>query len=402
MQTSFYLPDLGEGLAEAEIVKWYVNEGHQISEDDPLVSVETAKALVDVPSPVTGVVKKIHVADGTTVPTHCLLADFEVHSEIKQPEKMAVTQSADIAETEACTHKSHNHVPSEDSATVVGKMNTTTEVSDDYFIIGKNRAPQPEIEPFSSPDQRQNVPSQDIPLLHINSGSSTTLPATKGLALHSTDIFDVEHIRGSRRTMAEAMQSSHDQIAHVTIFEEANISAWFGKKDITSNVIRAICEATKEVPRLNAWLDMDKRELKIHQHVNLGVAVDTEEGLFVPVLHCIDRVPQYRIREVLDEVIQEIKNRTASPDRFKRATISLSNFGAIAGRYATPMVVPPMVAIVGIGRYFKRQILLETKKGKAKVHEHEILPISLSFDHRAATGGEGARFLKGIIRELEE
>lgn len=429
MSMSFYLPDLGEGLAEAEVIKWYVKEGAEVQEDDPLLSVETAKALVDVPSPVTGILKKIHVADNTIVPTHILLAEFTTQETKQQsPTASAPSSAAASSSTPAPDSQSHtqatatakqvqrafdgagavDHFSEEefqknrkDDGTVVGKMNTTAQVSDDYFIIGKHRKKQPEREPLASPHQRLESQSADTPTLHANTRSSTTLPMTTGAALNSSDTYETETIRGSRRTMADAMQLSHTQVAQVSLFDQADITHWFGKEDITSKMIHAICEAAKEVPRLNAWFDMEKRELHIHHHVNLGLAVDTEDGLFVPVLQHINRVPRYKIRETVDQVIKEVKDRTASPERFKRATISLSNFGAIAGRFATPMVVPPAVTIMGVGRYFETPKIETSKKGKAKVQIRKILPLSLSFDHRAATGGEGARFLKSIIRELE-
>ena len=392
MATSFFLPDLGEGLAEADIVKWYVKEGDFVYEDDPLLSVETAKALVDVPAPVTGKVLKIHVQGDTTVPTHSLLAEFEVASPITQqqsqasqaiqPSKPPALQDDDAIE--AAFQETRT-----DTATVVGKMVTTTSVSDDFFIIGKQREKQPEKPILESPAHR--------------SDRTSCLPATTSIAIIDSDMFDREPIKGARKAMADAMQKSHEQVAQVTLFDEANISKWYDSpKEITTRVVAAICEAVKEVPRLNAWLDMDKKELLIHHHINLGLAVDTEDGLFVPVLHQINRVPQYKIRGVIDDVIAEVKSRTSPPDRFKRATISLSNFGAIAGRFATPMVVPPAVTILGIGQCFNVPYLTKSKKGKDKVSEKVVLPLSLSFDHRAATGGEGARFMRSLIRHLEQ
>ncbi|MEC8011487.1 MAG: dihydrolipoamide acetyltransferase family protein [Pseudomonadota bacterium] len=394
MATSFFLPDLGEGLAEADIVKWYVKEGDFVYEDDPLLSVETAKALVDVPAPVTGKVLKIHVQGDTTVPTHSLLAEFEVASSVS-PQQKAPQENQSVQSSDSSALQDDDAIEAAfqetrtDTATVVGKMVTTTSVSDDFFIIGKQREKQPEKPILDSPAHR--------------SDHTSTLPATTSIAISDADMFDREPIKGARKAMADAMQKSHEQVAQVTLFDEANISKWYeSPKEITTRVVAAICEAVKEVPRLNAWLDMDKKELLIHHHVNLGLAVDTEDGLFVPVLHQINRVPQYKIRSVVDEVITEVKSRTSPPDRFKRATISLSNFGAIAGRFATPMVVPPAVTILGIGQCFNVPYLTKSKKGKDKVSEKVVLPLSLSFDHRAATGGEGARFMRSLIRHLEQ
>ncbi len=396
MMQSFYLPDFGEGLAEADIIEWYVKEGEHVTEDESLLSVETAKALVDVPAPVSGILKKIHVLGGTTVPTHSLLAEFEVAStaSVTTPPSSV---SASTLEKPSQSKMDDHAIEAEfqknrtDTATVVGKMATAQGVSDDYFIVGRQREKQPELSPLSSPASR--IPASNAPLSAPSIKSQFILPPE--------NTYDTESIKGTRKIMAEAMRTSHAEVAQVTLFDEVNISNWYKKQDITSRVIAALCEAVKEVPRLNAWLNMETKELYIHHNLNLGLAVDTEDGLFVPVLDKINRCTYSGIRSKVDDAIEQIKTRTAPPELFKGATLSLSNFGAIAGRFATPMVVPPAVTILGVGRCFKAPEFFSTHRGKAKVREKIVLPVSLSFDHRAATGGEGARFLRCLISELE-
>ena len=200
--------------------------------------------------------------------------------------------------------------------------------------------------------------------------------------------------------MVDAMTSSRENVCAVTIFDKVDISSWYGNQDITTALVLAVCEAAKEVPKLNSWLDASERKLYVHHHVNLGLAVDTPEGLFVPVLQQVNRIPSYQLRTVIDQVLEEVRSRRSPPERFKRATIAISNFGSIAGRYATPVVVPPMTAILGVGRCFDEPKLFQSKKGKLKISQHKMLPLSLSFDHRAATGGEGARFLASLMRAL--
>src|SRR5690606_14655984 len=159
-----------------------------------------------------------------------------------------------------------------------------------------------------------------------------------------------EQLKGVRRNMARVMADAHSKVVPTTLVDDADLHAWEGKQDITARLIRAICAAAKAVPALNAWFDGDNLTRTMHPHVDIGIAVDTEDGLFVPALRNADVLDAAGIRSGIQRLRQQVEDRSIPPSELSNYTISLSNFGMFAGRYATPVVVPPCVAIVGAGK----------------------------------------------------
>jgi pyruvate dehydrogenase E2 component (dihydrolipoamide acetyltransferase) len=204
-----------------------------------------------------------------------------------------------------------------------------------------------------------------------------------------------EQLKGVRRNMARVMADAHAQVVPTTLVDDADLHAWLGKQDITGRLVRAIVAACKAVPALNAWFDGEKRVRTLHPHVDLGIAVDTEDGLFVPALRNADMLDGNGVRAAIKRLRTQVEDRSIPASELSGYTISLSNFGMFAGRYATPVVVPPCVAIVGAGKLSHDVVAV---MGGIEVHRR--MPISLTFDHRAATGGEAARFLKALLDDL--
>ena len=219
---------------------------------------------------------------------------------------------------------------------------------------------------------------------------------TKGNTSITVPAGDYQSLKGVRKAMANSMKASHETVVAVTIVDDADISAWTKGTDITYRIIRAITAACKVEPVMNAWFDGNKLAIDIKREVHLGLAMDSDDGLFVPVIHHADTRDNASIREDIDRFKTQVATRTIPQEDLKGATITLSNFGTFAGRYANPIVVPPMVTIVGAGR-LREQVVLED--GHAV--NHRIMPICVTFDHRAATGGEASRFLKAIIDDLQ-
>ena len=204
-----------------------------------------------------------------------------------------------------------------------------------------------------------------------------------------------EQLKGVRRNMARVMADAHAQVVPTTIVDDADLHAWIGKQDITARLIRAIVVACKTVPALNAWFDGKNLTRTLHPHVDIGIAVDTEDGLFVPALRNADMLDAAAMRTAIQRLRAQVEDRSIAASELSGYTISLSNFGMFAGRYASPVVVPPCVAIVGAGKLGHDVVAVI---GGIEVHRR--LPISLTFDHRAATGGEAARFLKALLDDL--
>lgn len=347
---TFMLPDLGEGLAEAEIVEWYVKPGDKVESDQNLVSVETAKAHVDIPSPHAGVVLKTYGSPGDIVKTGSPLVDFE----------------GDNAE------------PKEDAGAIVG----TLESSDIVFPTATPGHAK------ATPAVRALAKELSVDLQSVEaSGSDGTITRQDVLSASGKAECGFEPLKGARRTMSKTMSSSHESVVPVTIMDEAILSKE-KKKDITLSLIKAIIEAVKVEPALNAWFDGHELARKIHSNIHLGLAVDTEAGLFVPVLHGVEGLENSAIRRRINEIKDQVQKRAISVEALQGATFILSNFGNFSGRFATPIVVPPMVAILGAGRL------------RELTSEQYQLPLSLTFDHRAVTGGEAARFLKAILDSL--
>jgi pyruvate dehydrogenase E2 component (dihydrolipoamide acetyltransferase) len=192
------------------------------------------------------------------------------------------------------------------------------------------------------------------------------------------------------------MSLSRDEIAMCTIFDDADIDVWKGRDDITVRLIRAIAAGAKAEPSLNALFDPAGPARKVMEHVDLAIAVDTDGGLIVPVLRDIGAKSAQQLRASLDDIKQRTRNRTIAPEEMRDYTFTLSNFGTLAGRYATPLVVPPTVAILGAGK-LQRDVVA----GATAPEIHVRLPLSLTFDHRCITGGEACRFLAAVIADLQ-
>jgi pyruvate dehydrogenase E2 component (dihydrolipoamide acetyltransferase) len=191
------------------------------------------------------------------------------------------------------------------------------------------------------------------------------------------------------------MADAHAQVVPTTLVDDADLHAWIGKQDITARLIRAIVFACKTVPALNAWFDGKNLTRTLHPQVDIGIAVDTDDGLFVPALRNADVLDAAGVRAAIKRLRTQVEERTIPASELSGYTISLSNFGMFAGRYATPVVVPPTVAIVGAGKLSHDVVAVI---GGIEVHRR--MPLSLTFDHRAATGGEAARFLKAMLDDL--
>ncbi|HZV37323.1 MAG TPA: 2-oxo acid dehydrogenase subunit E2, partial [Pseudoxanthomonas sp.] len=204
-----------------------------------------------------------------------------------------------------------------------------------------------------------------------------------------------EQLKGVRRNMARVMADAHSKVVPTTLSDDADIHAWQAGNDVTGRLVRAIVRGCQAVPALNAWFDGDKLVRTLHPHVDIGIAVDTDDGLFVPALRNADILDARGVREAVNRLRSQVEDRSIPPSELTGYTISLSNFGMFAGRYATPVVVPPCVAIVASGR--ARHQMTPVIGG---FESHKVIPMSLTFDHRACTGGEAARFLRAMLDDL--
>jgi len=366
---TFTLPDLGEGLQEAQLVKWHVQPGDLVQADQPLLSVETAKAVVEIPAPYSGRVVRLFGAAGETVPTGAPLLSID-------------TGQAD-----------------EDAGTVVGSVVAGAHA--------ENHRAQPGGHPAASgraPDAVRALPAVRRLARSLGVDLAGVAPTGRDGIITQAD---VEHaasgkaaaapqvLTGLRRSMAQAMTLARQEVAPATLFDDADIQAWPPHADITSRLVRALVAGCRAEGALNAWYDSRGMTRQLKERVDVGLAVDLPEGLLVAVLRDAAAHEANALRPALDDLRARAAARTLSPDELRGHSITLSNFGMMGGRYAVPIVVPPTVAILGAGRARDEVVAVN---GRPAVHR--LLPLSLSFDHRAVTGGEAARFLAAVVADL--
>jgi pyruvate dehydrogenase E2 component (dihydrolipoamide acetyltransferase) len=198
--------------------------------------------------------------------------------------------------------------------------------------------------------------------------------------------------------MAINMTKSHAEVVPATVWDEADIEPWWSEHvDVTVRLVRSIAAACAAIPLLNSWYDSAAETLQTFLHVDLGIAVDLEGGLIVPVLRDVAQQDAAALRRNLDTLKAAVRTRSVAVADLRGPTITLSNYGMFIGRLAALVVLPPQVAIIGAGRI----TLQAVPQGKALAFNHR-LPLSLTFDHRVVTGGEAARFLKVAIDDLEQ
>ncbi len=357
----FNLPDLGEGLQEAEIVAWHVAEGDHVISDQPLVSVETDKAVVEIPAPYSGTVTRLVAAVGQIVPTGTALAEISTEE-------------------------------SKDTGAIVGEIGETPEPQAEPSFPARRpmRPTGPAVR--ATPAVRRLAGGREVDLAKIvGSGPGGTIQSTDVIAAATAQGVGKE-LRGPRRSMARAMAASHAAVVPATVMDHALIDRWTAGEDPTLRLIHAVAMGCRAEPALNAWFDGKRRRL--HDRIDLALAMDTPEGLFTPVLR--DIASESDLAPRLADLKAAVRERSIKPSELKDATITLSNFGTIGGEHAVLVVTPPQVAILGAGLISEKVVVEDGTLAPRKV-----LPLSLSFDHRVVTGGEAARFLNAVKAELE-
>ncbi len=360
---TFRLPDLGEGLQEAELVEWRVKPGDQVAVDQPLLAVETAKALVEIPSPQAGRIERLFGKAGEMIRVGAPLIAFEGERE-------------------------------DDAGTVVGAVETgAAVVSDTPVTVGRAGSALRVVPAVRALARKLNV---DLSMV-TPSGADGLITAedVQRVARVLSEAEPAEPLRGFRRAMAQNMAFAQAEVAAATIMDDAILGAWAPGEDITIRLVRALVKGCQAEPVLNCWFESATLSRRVLHKIDLGIAVDTPDGLFVPVLRDVANRDPADLRAGLDRMRADVEARRIPPEEMRGATITLSNFGTIAGRYAAPVVLPPTVAILGAGRMREEPIV---RGGEISVGR--VIPLSLTFDHRVVSGGEAGRFLASVVADL--
>ena len=396
----FLLPDLGEGLEDAEVMAWKVKEGDRVELNQVLVEVNTAKALVEIPSPWVGVVEKLHAAEGEVVNVGQPLVSIRVElaagaaSEEKKPKRQALLVGYGVAEEEEAPASHARAAPGRERA---------------------GGAPIP-----ASPPVRRLARELGIDLGSVTgtgAGGRVTredvMKAAAGVgAVLGRQVADAAGdqrvpVRGVRRLTAEKMARSAKEIPHVTTFltvDATALEAFRGEleRDTGSRftalpiVVRAFVDVAKQFRSLNATFDGDASEIVLRGDLNVGIAAETERGLLVPVVRHADRLG---IRELAGEIarlVSAAREGRSTPDELSGGTVTVTNVGSFGADFGTPIINHPESAILAIGVIEPRALVV-----KGRVEARPAVTLSLSFDHRVLDGAEAGRAMKALGDVLE-
>ncbi|HUW83481.1 MAG TPA: dihydrolipoamide acetyltransferase family protein [Phycisphaerae bacterium] len=425
MATEFKMPELGENIEQADVVKVLVAEGDVIKVDQTVLELETDKAAVELPSAYAGRVVKVHVKDGDQVPVGAVL--LTVEEAPSEGDQKSEPVEAKVVVAEGKEPEAKEAEPTEPEAPEVEKK-------------APAKGPQPEGEPSrgpapASPSVRQMARKLGIDL-HQVSGSgaggrivvedvqrhvrelataATTGPIAAAGAPSLPDFgqwgpIERQRMSGIRRKTAENVSVAWRNVPQVTQYDLADITELEAarkryrdthpdgvKLTVTAMVLKAVVAALKAYPQCNASVDPTAGELILKRYYHIGVAVDTEHGLIVPVIRDVDRKSVLELATELDEVAERARQRKIELDQLQGGTFTITNLGGIGGTAFSPIVNFPQVAILGLARSRQEQVI---RDGKAELRL--MLPLCLSYDHRAVDGADGARFLIKLAGALSD
>lgn len=436
MAFEFRLPDIGEGIHEGEIVKWFVKAGDTVKEDDILCEVQNDKAVVEIPSPVEGTVEEVLVAEGTVAVVGDVLIRLDAPGyedlKLKGDDHAAAKTEAQVQST-AEAGQDVAKAPVNEDATATVAVAVTQEVNDSkkrviampsvrkfardndvniYEVTGTGKngrilkedvenflngggAVQPEATPVANEAavaQQETAPSAPVVL-------EGDFPETR------------EKMSGIRKAIAKAMVHSKQTAPHVTLMDEVDVTALVAHrkkfKDIAAEkgvkltylpyVVKALVSTLREFPEFNRSLDDATQEIIQKHYYNIGIAADTEKGLLVPVIKHADRKSVFAISNDINDLATKARDGKLAPHEMKGASMSITNIGSAGGQWFTPVINHPEVAILGIGRISEKPVI---KNGE--IVAAPVLALSLSFDHRMIDGATAQNALNHLKRLLSE
>jgi 2-oxoisovalerate dehydrogenase E2 component (dihydrolipoyl transacylase) len=327
------------------------------------VAVETAKAIVEIPSPCAGRIGRLFGGAGDMIRVGAPLVEFE-------------------------------GAGADDAGTVVGAVESGASILREApTSFGRSGGSVRVVPAARALARKLDV---DLAMVTPSGADGVITPEdVQRVARILSETEPAEPLRGPRRAMAQNMAFAQAEVAPATIMEDAVVDAWEPGTDVTIRLIRALVKGCHAEPGLNCWFESATLSRRLLRKIDLGIAVDMPEGLFVPVMRDVGNRDSADLRKGLDRMRKDIAERRIPPEELRGATITLSNFGTIAGRYAAPVVLPPAVAILGAGR-----IRSEVKAIRGAPVVLRVLPLSLTFDHRVVSGGEAGRFLSATISDL--
>jgi pyruvate dehydrogenase E2 component (dihydrolipoamide acetyltransferase) len=382
MPFEFRLPDLGEGIAEVELRRWLVKEGDRVAEHQAMVEVETDKAVVEVPSPHRGTVVRIRRQEGETVRVGEVLLEIADDGEIPKPDLGERPRSAGIV----------GILPEPDEEPGVRATPLTRKLARERGI---------DLATVRGSGPHGSITPEDL-------GPSGAQPQPP-----CEDFGPVERLplRGVRRSIARNLIASQRLTASVTTMEEADVTELWRLREREQQTveargthltflpffIKAAQHALREHPSLNAAIDDSEETVIIKKHYHFGIAVETPDGLMVPVIRDVERKSILELAAEIQELGRKARERTIGLNELKGSSFTITNYGHFGGIFATPVINWPDVAILGFGRIVERPWV-----HRGEIAIRKILPLSLTFDHRVSDGAEAGQFLAKVVRYLED
>lgn len=427
MAFEFKLPDIGEGIHEGEIVKWFIAEGDEIKEDDVLAEVQNDKAVVEIPSPVDGTIKKLHVEEGTVTTVGETIVTIDDGSEdtgssepAKEEKKEAEPEAASTAQKEqrdVGEEAPGSEEESKDSKTgerVIAMPSVRKFARDNDIDIhevsgsGKNgRVVKEDVEAFMNGDQTSGESAEETEAETAGTESKESASAQKA---PEGDFPETrEKMSGMRKAIAKAMVNSKQTSPHVTHLDEVEVQAlWDHRKKFKSiaeeqgvkltflpYVVKALVSMLKKYPQFNTSINNESFEVIQKHYYNVGIAADTERGLVVPVVKNADKKSMFEISDEINNLAVKARDGKLSGDEMKGGSMTISNLGSAGGQWFTPVINQPEVAIIGIGRIEQKAIVRD-----GEVIAAPVLALSLSYDHRQIDGATAQNALNHVKRLL--
>jgi len=418
----FRFPDVGEGIVEGEVRRWLVKEGDRVKADQPLVEVETDKALVELPAPKAGTVLRICAREGEIIKVGQVVVVIGDPGELPtepEPPQESVTVVGTLEETPQELPIARESIPPPSSGEekvraipsvrklaqelgldlteVTGSGGDGRILREDVLRAAEAQRARPPVPPVVAEKEPSPGPSELLPS-----------PAPVAEADEPVERLALTRLR---RTIAEAMAKSKSTAPHVTTHDEvwvsrlmeilrqerARVEAPGVHLTLLPFLIKAVIAGLRAEPFLNAELDMEAGFAKLKKYYHIGIATDTPEGLMVPVIRHADRKGVIELAREITELSEKARNRTATLNELRGSTFTITNYGALGGIFGTPIINPPEVAILGLGRVQEKPVVRD-----GQVVIRPVLPLSLSFDHRLIDGATAQRFLNVVMAQLQD
>lgn len=410
MTVDFKLPDIGEGVAEGEIVRWIVNEGDAIAEDDPMVEVMTDKATVEITSPVTGSVAKILVEEGAVVPVHSVIVQLESSDDAGIPAPAAAPAPSPSPAPAAPAPASSAPAPASSAPAAPASGNRGGKILAAPATRKLARESGIELAAVTGSGPRGRVTKADVEAyLQAGPAASGAAPAfqPRTFAPGGTEVIPY---RGIRKATGDQMVRSMYTAPHFTYVDEIDMTQLYAlrkeaaamgaekgvKVTFLPFIIKALCSGIRRHPSVNAELKEDEGNIVVKHDIHVGIAADTDNGLMVPVVKHADKLGMIEVAAEIQRLTEAARTGKASRDELTGSTITITSAGSIGGLFATPIINYPEVAILGVYQI----------KDKPVIRDGNVVPgkigyLSITLDHRCVDGATAGHLMNHIKRLLE-